>query len=237
CACRIGAKTFLEEFLSSNGNNKHVAGRAMDISTPYNTVHVTHVGFDPNTGEFTGLPKQWLTLLTQSGITKQEQENNPQAVIHAIEFFQGSTREEEVVWNKIPQVTLDKSDTSKSLERFPTLRITKSTRGESESVSEKSNTTQIVVEHKQLEDEFMDDVRSINTESTASLGQELEQKQDTPENSVTSSLSSAPPGTVKQRPPKEKSMNDQDVILKLQELCANADPLLIYSNMEKIGQG
>lgn len=50
----------------------------MDISTPYNTVHVTHVGFDPNTGEFTGLPKQWLTLLTQSGITKQEQENNPQ---------------------------------------------------------------------------------------------------------------------------------------------------------------
>lgn len=83
----------------------------------------------------------------------------------------------------------------------------------------------------------MDDVRSINTESTTSLGQEFEQKQDTLENSTSSSLSSAPPGTVKQRPPKEKSMNDQDVIHKLQELCANADPLLIYSNMEKIGQG
>lgn len=52
--------------------------KPMDISTPYNTVHVTHVGFDPNTGEFTGLPRQWITLLTQSGITKQEQENNPQ---------------------------------------------------------------------------------------------------------------------------------------------------------------
>lgn len=50
----------------------------MDISTPYNTVHVTHVGFDSNTGEFTGLPKEWQNLLTQSGIAKQEQENNPQ---------------------------------------------------------------------------------------------------------------------------------------------------------------
>lgn len=53
----------------------------MDISTPYNTVHVTHVGFDSNTGEFTGLPKEWTALITQSGITKQEQENNPQVLM------------------------------------------------------------------------------------------------------------------------------------------------------------
>lgn len=52
----------------------------MDISTPYNTVHVTHVGFDPNTGEFTGLPKEWQVLLSQSGITRQEQEKNPQVI-------------------------------------------------------------------------------------------------------------------------------------------------------------
>jgi hypothetical protein len=50
----------------------------MDISTPYNTVHVTHVGFDSNTGEFTGLPKEWISLITQSGITRQEQKENPQ---------------------------------------------------------------------------------------------------------------------------------------------------------------
>lgn len=59
----------------------------MDISTPYNTVHVTHVGFDPNTGEFTGLPKEWTLLLTQSGITKQEQENNPQVLFFVYFFF------------------------------------------------------------------------------------------------------------------------------------------------------
>lgn len=48
-----------------------------------------------------------------------------------------------------------------------------------------------------------------------------------------------PPGTVKRRPPKEdkKGMDDKEVIRILQELCINSDPLLIYSNMVKIGQG
>lgn len=32
-------------------------------------------------------------------------------------------------------------------------------------------------------------------------------------------------------------MNDEEVIRILQELCINSDPLLIYSNMVKIGQG
>lgn len=58
----------------------------MDISTPYNTVHVTHVGFDSNTGEFTGLPREWQNLLTQSGITKQEQENNPQVKLNEVRY-------------------------------------------------------------------------------------------------------------------------------------------------------
>ena len=50
----------------------------MDISTPYNTIHVTHVGFDPITGTFTGLPREWQIMLNQSGISKMEQEQNPQ---------------------------------------------------------------------------------------------------------------------------------------------------------------
>lgn len=41
-------------------------------------VHVTHVGFNPQTGEFTGMPREWHILLQQSGITKKEQQQNPQ---------------------------------------------------------------------------------------------------------------------------------------------------------------
>lgn len=48
------------------------------ISSPYNMVHVTHVGYNSQTGEFTGMPREWQILLQQSGITKKEQQQNPQ---------------------------------------------------------------------------------------------------------------------------------------------------------------
>ncbi|KAI8067333.1 kinase-like domain-containing protein [Thamnidium elegans] len=246
------------EFLSSNNNgshsNKNIQQKPMDISTPYNTVHVTHVGFDPNTGEFSGLPKEWTLLLTQSGITKQEQENNPQAVIHAIEFFQGTTQEsmDNVVWNKIPKTADSDQTLSKSLKRFSTLRITKSKEFDLAGglVSESTNKTKTVVDHKKkIEDEFIDDVGSIHSESTASFTKEFgDDEKDLPEltrltdtttslEGPVSSLSTGPPGTVKKRPPKEKGMKDQDVLVKLQEICVNSNPLLIYSDMVKIGQG
>lgn len=97
--------------------------------------------------------------------------------------------------------------------------------------------------------EFIDDVGSIHSESTASFTEEFgDDEKNLPEltrltdttaclNEPESSLSTGPPGTVKKRPPKEKGMNDQDVLIKLQEICVNSDPLLIYSGMVKIGQG
>ncbi|KAJ2964980.1 hypothetical protein NQZ79_g188 [Umbelopsis isabellina] len=71
------------------------------ISSPYNLMHITHVGFNQKTGEFTGLPKEWQILLNQSGITKREQEANPQAVLDAITFYK-ETRDDpdDEVWQK-----------------------------------------------------------------------------------------------------------------------------------------
>ena len=57
------------------------------ISAPENPVHVTHVGFDTNTGEFTGLPKEWQQTLQANGITEQEQKKHPQAIIDVFTFF------------------------------------------------------------------------------------------------------------------------------------------------------
>lgn len=59
-------------------NNENAPAPSIDISSPYNTRHVTHVGFDAGTGEFTGLPGEWQVLLKHSGITRKEQEQNPQ---------------------------------------------------------------------------------------------------------------------------------------------------------------
>lgn len=59
----------------------------VEISSPYNPVHLTHVGYNQDTGEFTGLPKEWLLLLQNAGISQQEQIAHPQAVIDIIGFY------------------------------------------------------------------------------------------------------------------------------------------------------
>ena len=59
----------------------------MGVSNPTNFVHQVHVGFDPVSGAFTGLPEQWTRLLTSSAITKEDYAKNPQAVLDVLEFY------------------------------------------------------------------------------------------------------------------------------------------------------
>lgn len=58
-----------------------------EISAPVDFEHTVHVGFDPNTGEFTGMPEAWAKLLLNSGISAAEKKKNPQGVIKALEFY------------------------------------------------------------------------------------------------------------------------------------------------------
>ncbi|GES66958.1 protein kinase [Aspergillus terreus] len=57
------------------------------VSNPTNFSHRVHVGFDPQTGAFVGLPPEWEKLLTSSAITKEDYKKNPQAVIEVLEFY------------------------------------------------------------------------------------------------------------------------------------------------------
>ena len=43
-------------------------GTTLDISSPTNVVHEVHVGFNPMTGEFEGLPGPWEQWLSHSDI-------------------------------------------------------------------------------------------------------------------------------------------------------------------------
>jgi len=89
------------------------APRKPEISIPYDPVHLTHVGVDASTGEFIGLPRQWQILLQHSGITRQEQEQNPQAVMDIVAFYQDAAQEQQPggendnVWTKFPSVVED----------------------------------------------------------------------------------------------------------------------------------
>ncbi|KAI8620025.1 P21-Rho-binding domain-containing protein, partial [Chytriomyces sp. MP71] len=73
-----------------------------EISSPYNPVHLTHVGFNQDTGEYTGLPKEWQKLLVDAGISKQDQDANPQAMIDIMGFYndKNAGKLSEGVWEK-----------------------------------------------------------------------------------------------------------------------------------------
>uniref|UniRef100_A0A1L8DKS4 non-specific serine/threonine protein kinase n=1 Tax=Nyssomyia neivai TaxID=330878 RepID=A0A1L8DKS4_9DIPT len=64
-----------------------------NISYPTNFEHTVHVGFDAITGEFTGMPEAWARLLMNSNISKQEQKNNPQAVLDVLNWFDNSSKQ------------------------------------------------------------------------------------------------------------------------------------------------
>ncbi|KAK4661863.1 Protein kinase [Podospora pseudopauciseta] len=57
------------------------------VSNPTNFSHAVHVGFNPHTGQFTGLPEEWTRLLNSSAITKEDVERNPQAVFEVLDFY------------------------------------------------------------------------------------------------------------------------------------------------------
>ncbi|PIA15330.1 Pkinase-domain-containing protein [Coemansia reversa NRRL 1564] len=142
-------KLFSSMFDSLSGDSRS------EISAPYNPIHLTHVGFNNETGEFTaglffpsshisratrthpcvgvsfcdrkgstayyhslakepaewerlqaqlacGLPREWSVMLREAGISKQDQEANPQAVVEVMRFYQENTKHhDDMVWKKM----------------------------------------------------------------------------------------------------------------------------------------
>lgn len=43
--------------------------------------------FNPETGEFEGMPNEWMSYLQKSSLTLNEKLQNPQAVIDALDFY------------------------------------------------------------------------------------------------------------------------------------------------------
>ncbi|KAI9823806.1 MAG: Protein kinase [Phylliscum demangeonii] len=62
------------------------------VSNPTNFSHQVHVGYDPVTGAFVGLPAEWERLLNASALTQEDCKKNPQAVIEVLEFYSDITK-------------------------------------------------------------------------------------------------------------------------------------------------
>ncbi|CZS94815.1 probable STE20-ser/thr protein kinase of the pheromone pathway [Rhynchosporium agropyri] len=100
----IRKKSGFSGFMSSIGVG---SPRGVKISAPENPVHVTHVGYDNQTGQFTGLPKEWQRMINDSGITKKEQEQNPEVVMEIVGFYKENTdKGGDEVWDKFENVRI-----------------------------------------------------------------------------------------------------------------------------------
>ncbi|KAI9712820.1 MAG: signal transducing kinase of the PAK [Bogoriella megaspora] len=91
---KSGISNVLDKFLSSP--------RKPQISAPENPVHVTHVGYNEETGEFTGLPKEWQLTLAREGIDETEQKKHPEEVMNIVTFYKENTMggSNEGIWHK-----------------------------------------------------------------------------------------------------------------------------------------
>ncbi|CAH0394814.1 unnamed protein product [Bemisia tabaci] len=86
-------KTTKSKSSRTKGQHGRSENEKPNISYPTNFEHTVHVGFDAQTGEFTGMPEAWAQLLMRSNISKQEQKKNPQAVLDVLNWYDNSSKD------------------------------------------------------------------------------------------------------------------------------------------------
>ncbi|KAK9701387.1 hypothetical protein K7432_011738 [Basidiobolus ranarum] len=239
--------TSVSDFLSPD--------KKVEISSPYNPRHVTHVGFNPDTGEFTGLPREWHILLQEAGITKQEQKANPQAVLDAIGFYTDNKKKEEAVWSKFNH---SKNGTDSSQYRNPPPLVAKKKVGPQIpnrppyplNIPDTKKPGRVSPSKSPVSPPSGNKARDErhSPEPSRQISQN-KQKPIPGEPSPSGPLSSdrlhqshstrrpKPPGKgeVQHRPRPPKPMDD--VVSRLKAICTDADPTKLYKNLVKIGQG
>ncbi|XP_065177999.1 serine/threonine-protein kinase PAK 2-like [Sycon ciliatum] len=75
------------------GGEKVEVKHRPDISAPRNFEHTVHVGFNPETGEFTGMPEAWLRLLDDAGIGQQQRQEHGQVLIDVMKFYNENVKD------------------------------------------------------------------------------------------------------------------------------------------------
>ncbi|KAL1747586.1 kinase-like domain-containing protein [Schizophyllum fasciatum] len=247
-----GVLGFMSDFLNNN--------KRPEISTPYDPVHLTHVGFNSSTGEFTGLPKEWQQLLQESGISRSEQEKNPQAVMEIVKFYQEGQGNGEI-WDKIamghqqsqaqqrqrtpPPPPKPKAPAAPSAYRPAPSAPSASTaldRSVSQRTAHKPPSPSIGRANTTAGRDSSRHPASANATRAAPAppGSTREHKAKQPQQPSAAAASLAKVGQATPRR-REKKPGDKEeheaIITRLKQICTDADPTRLYRNLVKIGQG
>lgn len=195
------------------------------ISPPSNFEHTVHVGFDPHTGEFTGMPESWAKLLQQSNISKLEQKKNPQAVLDVLNYYDATNKEKEE--SKLKYMTNIKPPSADS-----TIRP---------SLSDKFSTN-VVIAPSRVENSTPATQEDENDNDEESPPPPIATRPDKTKSIYTKPLDQeekANDATAvnKNEKQKKKKMTDEEILEKLRTIVTIGDPNRKYTKMEKIGQG
>nr|XP_042898261.1 serine/threonine-protein kinase Pak [Parasteatoda tepidariorum] len=220
---------------SKNVKEKKKDPDKLVISPPLNFEHTLHVGFDPDTGEFTGLPETWSMLLKNSNITKLEQKENPQAVLDVLNWYDTSTKETEDSKYMTINKTLD-----------PTVGISYfSDPGSCNALMNlPSQPKSDVVQFKHVEKKESVEVISqppSSPESTIYMNPLVEEELVRTPSDVNTEVQYTE-RTVSNNnnvftKVKKKKITDEEVIERLRDIVSDDDPNKKYQKLEKIGQG
>lgn len=194
-----------------------------EISSPVDFEHTVHVGFDPDTGEFTGMPEAWARLLQNSGISAAEKMKNPQAVVDALKFYVNKDDVETKFLTARSYSSQSQSRPGLSVDTFSPLQPVR-TAPEPPSSSAFEQSPPAIPPRP--------DATKKDGPHSAATKPSLKP----PLQSKTSSPSSAGAATRK-REPKKPKMSDSEVIAHLRQIVSVGDPTKKYTKMEKIGQG
>ncbi|UJR20558.1 hypothetical protein I4U23_023685 [Adineta vaga] len=188
----------------------------LTISRPTNFNHPIHVTYNPCTGEFDGMPEIWSSLLQHSKITKQEQKQNPQAVIHALDFYQHAAQKRESKFmyssykNLTPPISGDLAD------RFRQTVIL---------VSDRPSSTQ-GANSKVYDNDQLPPPIAARPEKTKSIYTK-------PLDDDNNNKSLQANGDKSKR----KQLSDEEIFTKLRLIVSHGDPIRKYKSKDKIGQG
>lgn len=221
----------------------------LGVSQPTNFVHQVHVGFDPKSGGFTGLPTQWSKLLTSSAITKEEAAKNPEAVLDVLQFYTQqhvSDGRETIGPSSVPMLSQQSLSTSAAATRFEGVGLggqqkLEHARGLMNDKKVLQSTSQMPFYHSSVSDEriLKDGNAGIQQKGKVVVRYE-------PRSGAERRLSrdphhlSNPPSSLPISLPVEKrisTMNESQIMGKLRSVVSVQDPTLLYSKIKKVGQG
>lgn len=227
------------------------------------------MGFNNDTGEFTvrlsqklslpssrivslqGLPKEWQQLLDSSGITHEDQQANPQAVVDVVAFYQDATRREQArpgddddeVWGKFQHLQTPTASSSKhggptALEN-PRPAPAPPSAGPGKQLDRSMSTR----EPARPAPAPPKPQRSVSQRSPGPAGAPSRPAPPPPSTSTQAPQASpanppagsAPPAAIPRK--KKAKLSDAEVIERLNGICTDADPTKLYRSFTKIGQG